>query len=105
MATKKYTVTLPEELAEAIRAKVGHRGFSGCVTRAIERRWEHDRLGEAVAWMENWMEKEYGAVTEEELAEAEAEIREIERQHAELARARRVAAGEPVEAPPEQGQR
>jgi hypothetical protein len=51
------------------------------------------------------MEKEYGAVTEEELAEAEAEIREIERQHAELARARRVAAGEPVEAPPEQGQR
>jgi Arc/MetJ-type ribon-helix-helix transcriptional regulator len=92
MATKKYTVTLPEELAEAIRAEVGPGGFSRYVTHAIERQREQERLGEAVA---RW-EKEYGEVTEAELAEAEAERREIERRHAELARARRVAAGEPV---------
>ncbi|MFF7144741.1 hypothetical protein [Streptomyces sp. SID2888] len=90
MATKKYTVTLPEELAEDIRAEVGPGGFSRYVTQAIERQREQDRLGEAVGW---W-EKEYGQVTEAELAEVEAERREIERRHAELARARRVAAGE-----------
>ncbi|OIJ92726.1 hypothetical protein [Streptomyces colonosanans] len=98
MATKKYTVTLPEELAEAIRAEVGPGGFSRYVTHAIERQREQDRLGEAIAW---W-EKEYGEVTEAELAEAEAEHREIERRHADLARAQRVAAGEPVESAPEQ---
>lgn len=96
MATKKYTVTLPEELAEAIRAEVGPGGFSRYVTHAIERQREQDRLGEAVAW---W-EEEYGEATEAELAEAEAERREIERRHAELARAQRVAADGPVEAAP-----
>jgi hypothetical protein len=59
MATKKYTVTLPEELAEAIRAEVGPGGFSRYVTHAIERQREQDRLGEAV----DWWEKEYGQVT------------------------------------------
>lgn len=90
MATKKYTVTLPEELAEAIRAEVGPGGFSRYVTQAIERRREQDRLGELV----DWLEDEYGPVTDDELAEAEAERREIERLHAELARARRAAAAE-----------
>ncbi|WP_246212179.1 hypothetical protein [Streptomyces abyssomicinicus] len=91
MATKKYTVTLPEELAEAIRAEVGPGGFSRYVTAAIERRREQDRLGEAVTW---W-EREYGEVTEAELAEAEAERRETERRHAELARAQEAGTGEP----------
>ncbi|MFF0016206.1 hypothetical protein [Streptomyces sp. NPDC005374] len=88
MATKKYTVTLPEELAEAIRTEVGPGGFSRYVTHAIERQREQDRLGELV----DWLETEYGPVTEEELAEAEAERREIERRHAELAHARGAAA-------------
>ncbi|MFI2374860.1 hypothetical protein ACH5AO_07295 [Streptomyces sp. NPDC018964] len=101
MATKKCTVTLPEELAEAIRAEVGPGGFSRYVTQAIERRREQDRLGEAVAW---W-EEEYGGATEAELAEAEAERREIERRHAEPARAQRVSAGEPVEGTQEGQQR
>ncbi|KRD00821.1 hypothetical protein [Streptomyces sp. Root264] len=88
MATRKYTVTLPEELAEAIRTEVGPGGFSRYVTQAIERRREQDRLGGLV----DWLEAEYGPVTEEELVEAEAERREIERKHAELARARQAAA-------------
>ncbi|MFI2036142.1 hypothetical protein ACH470_16015 [Streptomyces bottropensis] len=86
MATRKYTVTLPEELAEAIRAEVGPGGFSRYVTHAIERQRERDRLREAVAW---W-EKEYGEITEAEMAEAEAERREIEGRRADLARAQRV---------------
>ncbi|MFD8824138.1 hypothetical protein ACFV1C_17470 [Streptomyces sp. NPDC059605] len=75
MATKKYTVTLPEELAEEIRSEVGPGAFSAYVTRAMERQREHDRLGELVAWMQ----ERHGQVTEEELAAAEAERREIER--------------------------
>ncbi|MFE2419017.1 hypothetical protein [Streptomyces hokutonensis] len=75
MATKKYTVTLPEELAEEIRREVGSGGFSAYVTKAIERQREQDRLGELV----DRLEKEHGAVTEAELAAAEAERRENER--------------------------
>ncbi|MFD8028862.1 hypothetical protein ACGFYM_24845 [Streptomyces sp. NPDC048231] len=92
MATKKYTVTLPEELAEEIRSEVGPGGFSRYVTQAVERQRERERLHEAV----DWWEGEYGAVTEEELAEAEAERREIERAHAEReGRAARKAADSP----------
>ncbi|MFD9423704.1 MULTISPECIES: hypothetical protein [unclassified Streptomyces] len=75
MATKKYTVTLPEELAEEIRGEVGPGAFSAYVTRAVERQREHDRLGELVERMEG----EYGPVADVDLAEAEAERREIER--------------------------
>jgi Arc/MetJ-type ribon-helix-helix transcriptional regulator len=88
MATKKYTVTLPEELAEAIRAEVGTGGFSRYVTQAIERQHERDRLGELV----DWMEAEYGPVSDAEMAEAEQERRDIERMHAELAHRRATAA-------------
>src|SRR6476660_8253550 len=90
MATKKYTVTLPEELAEAIRTKVGPGEFSRYVTQAVERQEERDRLGELV----DWWEKEYGEITEAEKAEADAEFREIMREHAELAEARRTEAGQ-----------
>ncbi len=79
MATKKYTVTLPEELAEEIRAEVGPGAFSAYVTRAIERQREHDRLGELVARLEG----EYGPVTDADLTAAEAERREIEQWFAE----------------------
>ncbi|MBM9435192.1 hypothetical protein [Actinacidiphila bryophytorum] len=88
MATKKYTVTLPEELAEEIRSEVGPGGFSRYVTQAVERQRERERLHEAVGWWEG----EYGDISAEELAEAEAERREIERAHAERgARARQAA--------------
>jgi anti-sigma regulatory factor (Ser/Thr protein kinase) len=75
MATKKYTVTLPEEITEEIRREVGAGGFSPYVTRVMERQQEQDRLGELVAWME----EESGPLTAEELAAAEAERREFDR--------------------------
>ncbi len=79
MATKKYTVALPEELAEEIRAEAGPGAFSAYVTRAVERQREHDRLGQLVARLEG----EYGPVTDADLAAAEAERREIEQWFAE----------------------
>lgn len=79
MATKKYTVTLPEELAEEIRSEVGPGAFSAYVTRAIERQRNRDRLGELVAWMQ----EEGGPLTEEEMAAAEEELRAADRYFAE----------------------
>ncbi|MBT2478041.1 hypothetical protein [Streptomyces sp. ISL-94] len=79
MATKKYTVTLPEELAEEIRAEVGPGGFSRYVTDAIERQRERDRLHELV----EWLEEEHGPVTPEEAAWAEAERLSIQQETAE----------------------
>jgi Arc/MetJ-type ribon-helix-helix transcriptional regulator len=92
MATKKYTVTLPEELAEEIRSEVGPGGFSRYVTQAVERQRERERLRAAV----DWWETEYGQITQEELAEAEAERREIERAHAEREERARNAADRPA---------
>ncbi|MFE7328269.1 hypothetical protein ACFU8W_25480 [Streptomyces sp. NPDC057565] len=74
MATKKCTVTLPEELAEEIRSEVGSGAFSAYVTRAVERQRERDRLGEL---MER-MERECAPVADADLAAAEAERRETE---------------------------
>ncbi|GAA1965847.1 hypothetical protein GCM10009738_47090 [Kitasatospora viridis] len=39
-------MTLPEELAEEIRAAVGSGGFSRYVAQAIERQREHDHLAD-----------------------------------------------------------
>ncbi|MDR3083591.1 MAG: hypothetical protein LBV60_22185 [Streptomyces sp.] len=79
MATKKYTVTLPEELAEEIRGEVGPGGFSAYVTRAIERQRESDRLGELVVWMQ----EEGGPLSEAEMADAAAELRDAGREFGE----------------------
>lgn len=79
MATKKYTVTLPEELAEEIRAEVGSGGFSRYVAQAIERQRERDHLHEFVGWWEG----EHGDVTDEELARAETERLAFQRRHAD----------------------
>ena len=70
-----------EELAEEIRSEVGTGGLSAYVAGAIERQRERDRLGELVARLA----EEHGAVTEAELAAAEAERRELERHLAERA--------------------
>ncbi|WP_330288872.1 ATP-binding protein [Streptomyces sp. NBC_00576] len=56
------------------------------VPRAMERRREQERLGELVAWME----EKGGPVTEEEMAAAEAEWREVGRIFAERERERDV---------------
>ncbi|SFC13229.1 hypothetical protein [Streptomyces aidingensis] len=50
--SKKYSISLPEDLAEVVRAHVGPGGFSAYVAEALEQRVAMDRLGEIVAHFE-----------------------------------------------------
>jgi Arc/MetJ-type ribon-helix-helix transcriptional regulator len=88
MATKKYTVTLPEELAEEIREKVGPGAFSAYVTEAVQRKRENERLGELVEWMLEGQPP----LTDDELAEARERRFGYERRFAERDRREREAA-------------
>jgi Arc/MetJ-type ribon-helix-helix transcriptional regulator len=46
--SKKYSISLPEDLAEAVRAHVGPGGFSSYVAEALEQRVAMDKLREIV---------------------------------------------------------
>ncbi|MDT0308652.1 CopG family transcriptional regulator [Streptomyces sp. DSM 44917] len=78
MATKKITVTIPEDLLEEIRGEAAERGLSAYVAEALRMKHEQDRLAEVAAWLE----EEYGPFTEEELAAARAELDAIDAEHA-----------------------
>jgi Arc/MetJ-type ribon-helix-helix transcriptional regulator len=47
-SSKKYSVSLPEDLAEAVRTQVGPGGFSAYVAEAIEQRVAMDKLRQVV---------------------------------------------------------
>ncbi|MGH3488744.1 MAG: hypothetical protein ACRDP8_12640 [Actinopolymorphaceae bacterium] len=46
--SKKYSISLPEDLAEAVRSHVGRGGFSAYVAEALEQRVAMDKLREIV---------------------------------------------------------
>ncbi|TQS17396.1 hypothetical protein FLX08_29450 [Microbispora hainanensis] len=69
--SKKYSVSLPEELAEAIRAQVGPGGFSAYVAEALEHRVAMDKLREIVADFET----DNDPLTREEIDAARALLR------------------------------
>ncbi|MET9295999.1 CopG family transcriptional regulator [Streptomyces sp. NPDC003077] len=77
MASKKVTVTLPEELLEEIRADASERGLSAYVAEALRAKRERDRLLELI----DWLEEEHGPMTDAEQAAAEAELAEIDAEH------------------------
>jgi len=58
---RKVSVSMPEELAEAVRSRAGAGGFSRYVSDAVEREIRHDRLGELL----DELEAEYGSVPPE----------------------------------------
>ncbi|MCZ2527820.1 CopG family transcriptional regulator [Streptomyces sp. SCUT-3] len=78
MATRKVTVTIPEELLDEIRADAAERGISAYVAEALQLKHDRDKLVELV----DWLQEEYGPVTDEEHAAALAEIDEIDAEHA-----------------------
>jgi len=66
---RKVSVSMPEELAEAVRARTGAGGFSRYVSEAVDREIRHDLLGELI----DELEAEYGPVPQELLEEARRE--------------------------------
>jgi hypothetical protein len=49
---RKVSVSMPEELADAVRARTGPGGFSRYVTDAVDREIRHDLLGDLIAELE-----------------------------------------------------
>ncbi|MEV0226495.1 type II toxin-antitoxin system CcdA family antitoxin [Streptomyces sp. NPDC050704] len=66
MATKKITITLPEELVEAARGFTDN--LSGYAAEALARKIRNELLAEELRRYQD----EHGAFTEEERAEADA---------------------------------
>ena len=64
---QKVSVSMPEDLAAAIRERTGPGGFSRYVTEAVERRFRHDRLGDLL----DELDTEFGPVSPEILQWAE----------------------------------
>ena len=64
---QKVSVSMPEDLATAIRERTGPGGFSRYVTEAVERQFRHDRLGDLL----DELDTEFGPVSPEILQWAE----------------------------------
>ncbi|MEV0638523.1 CopG family transcriptional regulator [Streptomyces sp. NPDC050619] len=79
MATKKVTVTIPEDLLEEIRSEVGERGMSAYVTEALRLKRDRGRLRELVGWLE----EEHGPVSDSERAAALGELEDLDAEHAQ----------------------
>lgn len=58
---RKVSVSMPEELTEAVRARTGSGGFSRYVTDAVQKRIKHDLLGDLIADFE----AEHGPIPED----------------------------------------
>ncbi|MBF6351180.1 MULTISPECIES: hypothetical protein [Nocardia] len=79
MATRKITVTVPEELVESIKGRVDSRGVSGYIAAAAAHRDAMDRLRE----LAEQIEEEYGPLSEEEQQAALDRIAALDEWHDE----------------------
>jgi len=90
MATKKVTVTIPEDLLDEIRTDAAERGLSAYVTEALRLKRDRDRLLELV----DWLQEEHGPVTGDERAAALKELDELDVEHERRRTAGKHNAGE-----------
>lgn len=79
MGTKKITITLPDEVVEYIKGHVDARGVSAYVTAAVEHKVAMDKLGR----FSDFLDEEFGALTEEELRAADARLDSMDAWHLE----------------------
>ncbi|MDP4500624.1 CopG family transcriptional regulator [Nonomuraea turcica] len=73
--SKKYSISLPEDLAETVRTHVGPGGFSAYVAEALEQRVAMDELREIVADFET----DNDPLSREEVEAARALLRHDQR--------------------------
>ncbi|WP_336084496.1 hypothetical protein [Nocardia sp. SSK8] len=88
MATRKLTVTVPEDLLDEIRAEASERGLSAYIAEALRAKLERDRLLELAQWLQD----EHGPVTDDERAAALAELAAVDAEHARRKPAQRRSA-------------
>lgn len=69
--TRKYSITMPRDIAEAARARSGPSGLSAYVAAAVARQIERDNLNELIAVAE----AEHGPITEEEISARRDQLR------------------------------
>ncbi|CAL9541046.1 hypothetical protein [Streptomyces sp. enrichment culture] len=69
--SRKYSISLPEELAEAVRTHAGPGSFSAYVAEALEQRVAMDKLREIVADFET----DNDPLSREEIEAARAVLR------------------------------
>jgi hypothetical protein len=67
-AAAKLSVSVPAELAKSVRKRVGVRGLSGFVTRAMRHELEREQLGAFLVELD----AELGVVPKKTLARAKA---------------------------------
>ena len=79
MAARKITITVPEELVEAIKERVDARGLSGCIESAAAHQDAMNRLRE----LAERLEEAHGAVTDDEQQAALDRIAAIDDWHDE----------------------
>ncbi|GHH83043.1 CopG family transcriptional regulator [Streptomyces capitiformicae] len=77
MATKKVTVTIPEDLLDEIRTEAAERGLSAYVAEALRFKRDRDRLRE----LADWLQEEHGPVTDDEHVEALEELADLDAEH------------------------
>ncbi len=75
MATRKISVTVEEDLVEAVQSRVGTRGVSRFVSAAIRHELEREELADLLAELES----ELGPADEDLVAEAAAAFDRVER--------------------------
>src|SRR5689334_4132789 len=79
MATRKVTITVPEELLESIKSRVDARGVSAYITAATAHQDAMDRLQE----LSDRLEAEYGPLDEQDMQAALDRIAAIDSWHKE----------------------
>lgn len=79
MATRKVTITVPEELLESIRGRVDARGVSAYIAAAAAHQDAMDRLRE----LSDRLDAEHGALEERDVQDALDRIAAIDAWHAE----------------------
>lgn len=76
--TRKYSITMPRDVAEAARARSGPSGLSAYVAGAVARQIERDNLNDLITVAE----AEHGPIAEEEISARRDQLRHArEAQH------------------------
>lgn len=74
--TRKYSITMPRDIAEAAKERSGPSGLSAYVAAAVARQIERDNLNELITVAE----AEHGPITDEEIQALRDQLQQARRE-------------------------